>query len=171
MFPEQSRNAEDNGTNAQDSLMVIKFKKKGFFDNDAVNPSGIRQHAVLQLCDVLLWYLLVILGGCAGGGGCVRGGELFALIIHLRKTVVYILNTLIPQSTSSLPPSFPAHGALITFRHDAVILRRRKVGEWKRKTDSEKDGNKTKCWWYVIPPVVASGSPPPHPHKPLKYHG
>lgn len=92
----------------------------------------------------------------------MHGGELFALIIHLRKIVVYILNTLIPQSTSSLPSSLPAHGALITFRHDAVMLRRRKVGvgEWKRKTDSEKDGKKTESWWYVIPPVVASGSSP-----------
>lgn len=59
---------------------------------------------------------------------CVCVGEgLFALIIHKRKTVVCILNTLIPWSTSPLPCYLPAPGALITVGNDAVILG---GGEW-----------------------------------------
>lgn len=68
---------------------------------------------------------------CGRGRECVcvgGGGGLFALISHLRKTVMYILNTLIPRSTSSLSCSLPACGALITFGDDAVILRRMAVG-------------------------------------------
>lgn len=119
----------------------------------------------MQRCCALIHYLLVILGICAGRMG--EGGGLFALITHKRKANVYILNTLIPWSTSPLPCSLPAPGALITVGNDAVILRGgRRVGELEQVADSERDRNrerekqrgKANSWWYLFPPVAASGS-------------
>lgn len=93
----------------------------------------------MQRCCALIHYLLVIVGICAGRGG----GGLFALITHKRKANVYILNTLIPWSTSPLPCSLPAPGALITVGNDAVILRGgRRVGELEQVADSEWDRNR-----------------------------
>lgn len=69
----------------------------------------------------LIQYLQVVLGVCAEGCG------VFALINRKRKTVVCILNTLIPWSTFPLPCYLPAPGALITVGNDVVMLR---GGEW-----------------------------------------
>lgn len=134
--------------------------------------SGIREHAtcrsLMQRCSVIQ-YLHVVLGVHRGGGR-----RLFALISHKRKTVVYILNTLIPWSTSPLPCSFHAPGALITVGNDAVILRggwwvggRVRAREADGKTDRKKEreiaregeGEKimvvsvfpSRCLWHFFP--------------------
>lgn len=61
--------------------MVIEKRKSFVFTNNVLIKSGTTKYVGVGFS--VIWYLQVIVG-------------LFALIIHKRKTVVCILNTLIP---------------------------------------------------------------------------
>lgn len=126
---------------------------------------GIRQHTVCRGAVHWFTYLLDILGICAGSWVVV--GRLFALITHKRKANVYILNTLIPWSTS--PPPLLSQCSWCThycWKWCSNTERRGWgwVGELEQETDSERGRNREKergkanLWWYLFSPVAASGS-------------
>ncbi len=123
----------------------------------------------MQVCHVSVWFSVSRLYWVCAHRGVGRLG-VFALINHKRKTVVYILNTLIPWRTSPLTCYLPAPGALITVGYDAVIYWEeggvKGVGEPERETDGEthkekkkeREREEAKSWWYLFSPVAASGS-------------
>lgn len=127
------------------------------FVNDVLIMSGSEKHTVWYRC--VIQYLQVIL--------CAEGGEgLFAMIIHKRNTVVYILNTLIPSSTSPLPRYLPATGALITVGDDAVILRgwgwvggRVRARDRQKENERESRQNLGGICFPQLPPLALSPSP------------
>lgn len=125
-----------------------------------VNNVLLMSRGRLQVCHAVWFSILYCVCVCV-----------FAMINYKRRTIVCILNSLIPWSSFLFRGYLPTPGALITVGNDVVI---RRGGWWvggrqKEKREREKEGKillvsafPSCCLWLFHPLVC--------PYKPLKYY-